>query len=445
MATGFTSRLLANACTYFMKALHHHLILCLYCSEVEVSDHTFSCRVNKSACCQLLDFHVDSWRTLSGFTHVFLCVLQLLLSCSSGFSVSTTIFVFCNSKLAGLEIVRFHGLISFDGLAVILVSGLSSGFFADVVKLLGMADAFVFTIFQLTNFFVVPLASDAINTMSTKKLARGAAASSISGSLRQKPKISLGKVKHLGDEADLSYKMPASAPSQYKNMDTSSDEKSECEINKNVSYNAGSESDGQLDSCTNTLKAKHFNSGIVNTLFLDLCDFGSVNMGLSPPVSLRPFHHPVASVKEKLCFEPTKSFALNISLLAVFGSTLYDKLKSVRSLFYKIDGFGSASTLSKFPDIIRTSFISDSSLVLAKQLAVSKNLVVNADLKKISIRSDWEIIIKEILVDLFKLVIESALVKYGKIFSIKIQLIGLWQKALVKFESFQVTDLVVFK
>ncbi|KAG9302515.1 hypothetical protein G9A89_007219 [Geosiphon pyriformis] len=196
MTTGFTSRLSANAYTYFMKALYYCLpvviqkhfysrlypsVLCLYCSEVEVSDHVFSCKIDESTHHQLLDFHVNSWRTLSGSTHASLCVLQLLSSCFSGSSMSIVLFksfvfdgwfwktisIFCNSKLAGLEIVKFmcslnlafrnnvwlvcakhyvyiekHSLILFDNLAVILVSGLSSGFSVGVVKLFGMANAF---------------------------------------------------------------------------------------------------------------------------------------------------------------------------------------------------------------------------------------------------------------------------------------------------------------
>ncbi|KAG9296040.1 hypothetical protein G9A89_011892 [Geosiphon pyriformis] len=239
--------------------------------------------------------------------------------------------------------------------------------------------------------------------MSTKKLARDVTTSSVSESLRQKPKVLLGKIKHSGDEADLTYKLPT----------------------KDMSYDAGSESDGQLDSCTNTPKAKCFDSGTVNALSLGLCDFGSAindfDMGLSPPVSLRPPHCPVVSVKKKLCFEPTKSFALDIGLLAVPRSTLCDKLKGVKSLFYKID----------------TSFTSDSSFAMAKQLAVSKNFVVNTNLKKIGIHSDRKIVIKEISVDLPKSAIKSVLVKYRKIFSIK--------KVLVEFKSSQVTDLIASK
>ncbi|KAG9304837.1 hypothetical protein G9A89_016867 [Geosiphon pyriformis] len=75
MVTGFTSRPSAYAHTYFIKTLHYHLsvavwkhlynrlypsVLCLYCSQVEVLDYAFSCKVNKFAYCQLLDSHVDS-------------------------------------------------------------------------------------------------------------------------------------------------------------------------------------------------------------------------------------------------------------------------------------------------------------------------------------------------------------------------------------------------
>ncbi|KAG9298226.1 hypothetical protein G9A89_002714 [Geosiphon pyriformis] len=265
--------------------------------------------------------------------------------------------------------------------------------------------------------------------MFMKKLVKDVTTSSVSGSLKQKSKILLGKVKHLDDKANLSFKLPMSKPSQYENIDTSSEEKLGHKMGRNLSYGTGSKSDGLLDSHTNTPKAKCFNFGTVKVLSLGSCDFGSavddVYMDLPLPVSLEPPLCSVTSVKKRLCFEPTKFFALDIGLLAVPGNTLHDKLKGVKKLFYKINSFGGASTPSKFPDIVRASFTSESSFTLAKQLAVSENLVVNADLKKISIQSDREIIIKEILVNLPKSAIELALVKYGKIFSIKMQLIVL--------------------
>ncbi|KAG9297807.1 hypothetical protein G9A89_000112 [Geosiphon pyriformis] len=194
--------------------------------------------------------------------------------------------------------------------------------------------------------------------MFIKKLARGATTSSVNGSLRQKSKVLLKKIKHLGNEADLFFKLPVSNSGWYKNMNISSNKKLGHEIGKNMDYGAGSENDGPLDSCINTSKAKCFNSDTVKTPSLGLYNFGSaindINMNLSPLVFWKP---------------------LFIHLMAVSGSTLCDKLKSVKKLFYKIDGFGGASTPSKFPGIIRASFMSEFSFALAKQLAVSENLI----------------------------------------------------------------------
>ncbi|KAG9292087.1 hypothetical protein G9A89_017987 [Geosiphon pyriformis] len=71
----------------------------------------------------------------------------------------------------------------------------------------------------------------------------------------------------------------------------------------------------------------------------------------------------------------------------------------------------------------------------AKELAICEKIVMNNNLKKISNYSDKEIVVKEIPVNLLRSVIESVFSKFGKIVSIKIQLIGLWQKALVEFED----------
>ncbi|KAG9294397.1 hypothetical protein G9A89_001902 [Geosiphon pyriformis] len=63
--------------------------------------------------------------------------------------------------------------------------------------------------------------------------------------------------------------------------------------------------------------------------------------------------------------------------------------------------------------------------------------------RKINSRTNWEVIVKEIPVDLPKLAVKSVFFKFGKIVSIKMQFIGLWQKALVEFESADVADLVL--
>ncbi|KAG9303672.1 hypothetical protein G9A89_018569 [Geosiphon pyriformis] len=194
MATGFTSRPSANARTYFMKALHHQLpvavrkhlynkcypnVLCLYCGDVESSDHVFFCKVDNSARNWILNSYVASWKALTGLSLFSLVVMQLLLSCAFDFPVFValckgfvfnnwfrkTVSVFRDPKIAGLEVVKFvrslglafrNGvwmvcakhcaymektkLIPLDGSTPVSVSGLISGFSAGVVKLLGITE-----------------------------------------------------------------------------------------------------------------------------------------------------------------------------------------------------------------------------------------------------------------------------------------------------------------
>ncbi|KAG9285147.1 hypothetical protein G9A89_004362 [Geosiphon pyriformis] len=128
---------------------------------------------------------------------------------------------------------------------------------------------------------------------------------------------------------------------------------------------------------------------------------------------------PVVSCDREIrSFISVKSFALDIELSAVPGKTVSDK-------------------------IIRSSFTSEKSLIKAREMAISKKILVNDDLRKVNSHSDWEVIVKEIPVDLPKSAIEAVFSKFGKIISIKVQLIGLWQKALVEYKSSEIADLVM--
>ncbi|KAG9301332.1 hypothetical protein G9A89_018004 [Geosiphon pyriformis] len=118
-----------------------------------------------------------------------------------------------------------------------------------------------------------------------------------------------------------------------------------------------------------------------------------------PPVGSR--------VPEKRSFILSKSFALDIELSAILGKTIGDKL--------------------------------------AREMAISEKILVNDDLRKVNSHSDREVIVKEIPVDLPKSAIEAVFSKFGKIVSIKVQLIGLWQKALVEYELSEMADLVAAK
>ncbi|KAG9303651.1 hypothetical protein G9A89_018548 [Geosiphon pyriformis] len=130
---------------------------------------------------------------------------------------------------------------------------------------------------------------------------------------------------------------------------------------------------------------------------------------------------------KKQSFNSSKFFALDIELLAVPGKTISDKLICVKKFFYHVDGFGEAFTPSKFPGIIRSSFILEFSLKKTKELAISKKILVNNEIKKVNSHLDRKVIIKKIPVDLLKSAVESVFSKFGKIVSIKIQLIGLDQ------------------
>ncbi|KAG9300289.1 hypothetical protein G9A89_011362 [Geosiphon pyriformis] len=176
MVTGYTSKALANVHTYFMKALYCQLpvavckclynkcylsILCLYCGKMKISDHVFSCKIDELTWHQILESHVNSWKSLLGLSHFFSDVLQLLLTCISDYFLSMTlfkgcvfegwfcetVFIFHDPKVVCCEVVEFtymekNGLILFDDLDFILISGLASEFSAGMVKMLGIAEAF---------------------------------------------------------------------------------------------------------------------------------------------------------------------------------------------------------------------------------------------------------------------------------------------------------------
>ncbi|KAG9296205.1 hypothetical protein G9A89_014797 [Geosiphon pyriformis] len=98
MATDFTGKRSAGACTYFMKALHYQLpmavhkclysrsypsILCLFCGGVKFSDHIFSCGFDTAIHAQLLDTYAAIWGALPGLSQSLSRLIQLMLSCAS--------------------------------------------------------------------------------------------------------------------------------------------------------------------------------------------------------------------------------------------------------------------------------------------------------------------------------------------------------------------------
>ncbi|KAG9290694.1 hypothetical protein G9A89_011657 [Geosiphon pyriformis] len=124
--------------------------------------------------------------------------------------------------------------------------------------------------------------------------------------------------------------------------------------------------DGDLDqtpkgSQVTTRKALGKPLGKIN--FLDGNDDDDVLLNVSL-VLLPPLKNLVnVSVK--------KLFALDLDLKAVEGNLAQEKLKKIRSLFSGINGFGEASTPSKFSRIIRVTFTSKSGLMKTTEKATA--------------------------------------------------------------------------
>ncbi|KAG9295134.1 hypothetical protein G9A89_006115 [Geosiphon pyriformis] len=196
MAANFMSKHTAGTRSYFMKALHHQLpvvihkhlynkcyssVVCLFCGDVEVSDHVFICISNMAVRAHLLNSHAVIWKSFSGLAWSSLCIIQLMSPGASNGVVFTTlckgvvfnswfletVSIFGDSKIAGRLVVDFvwnfclafrdevwlvhakhrtlmkkNGLIPKDSSMPVFVSGLSTTFSAGVVKLLGISEAF---------------------------------------------------------------------------------------------------------------------------------------------------------------------------------------------------------------------------------------------------------------------------------------------------------------
>ncbi|KAG9304136.1 hypothetical protein G9A89_019698 [Geosiphon pyriformis] len=194
LAAGFISVRTAGFCSYFMKGLHHQLlvavhkrlynrlysnVVCLFCKNVEVSDHVFSCLFDTADCVWLMDTCASAWEVCSGLSRFSLCVFQLLFDCAANVDVCAALYkdfvfggwfnesvsVFKDLKVASLNIVNFvhklyitfreslwlvqtkhqafmekNGLIPCDGFISISVSGLSLMLLAGMVRLLGITD-----------------------------------------------------------------------------------------------------------------------------------------------------------------------------------------------------------------------------------------------------------------------------------------------------------------
>ncbi|KAG9299064.1 hypothetical protein G9A89_020377 [Geosiphon pyriformis] len=118
-----------------------------------------------------------------------------------------------------------------------------------------------------------------------------------------------------------------------------------------------------------------------------------------------------------------KFFALDIDLVAIAGKSSQEKSNFIKKIFSSVNGFGVASTPSKFGGIIHVTFTSEKAMMATANLANECGVVVNTDLKYSGYnRTNRAIVLKEISVGTFIEAVCAAVSKFGIIKSIKMQL-----------------------
>ncbi|KAG9285640.1 hypothetical protein G9A89_009280 [Geosiphon pyriformis] len=128
------------------------------------------------------------------------------------------------------------------------------------------------------------------------------------------------------------------------------------------------------------------NIGLISSETGDTTESESINMEEECLVEETSFNYGEGSALAVELSPPVKNlvnvfvckfFALDIGLDKITGKLSQEKLAVVRKLFSKVNGFGRASTPSKFAGIIRATFTSELSLVQASKKAEEAKILVN--------------------------------------------------------------------
>ncbi|KAG9307608.1 hypothetical protein G9A89_023173 [Geosiphon pyriformis] len=262
--------------------------------------------------------------------------------------------------------------------------------------------------------------------MSKKKAPKGVFYGFTSGFFFQKKKVILGNIKHSDDERDISLSKSGSGDNVY------SDVKSLSGDDEDVSMSGANINTGAVFG-----SPLHFSNFSI--------DDNKVVLPLHLPISLNKKWIDPKIIKTSMEMSIKKLFALDIDFLAIKEKLAMAKTQLVRKIFSSINGFGGATISSKFEEIIKSIFTSKKSMKIATLLAREKGINVNSDLKRQGIRSDQAVIIKEISINTPKYMIIAAVSEFGEIKSIKIQLIGMWQKAIMEFTELDQANLLASK
>ncbi|KAG9292463.1 hypothetical protein G9A89_002947 [Geosiphon pyriformis] len=149
---------------------------------------------------------------------------------------------------------------------------------------------------------------------------------------------------------------------------------------------------------------------------------------------------------KKVLKKPLNFFALDIDFVIITEKSSQEKLSFVRKLFSGVNSFGGVSTSSKFGEIIWATFTSKKAMMTVGKLANNRNVVINTDLKHSNNNHmNWAIVMKKISVRTSMEAVHAAISEFRLIKSIKIQLVSLWQKAIVELEDQNQADLLASK
>ncbi|KAG9298402.1 hypothetical protein G9A89_000401 [Geosiphon pyriformis] len=128
--------------------------------------------------------------------------------------------------------------------------------------------------------------------------------------------------------------------------------------------------------------------GPVGGLFDYNIDENDGPLSLSLKISLEKKWVDPKIVKSQVEVSVRKFFALNINLSAVKEKLAMAKTYFIRKILSLVNGFGRATTSSKFEGIIQSMFTSKKSMKIAILLAREKEIIVNSNLKKQGIHSN---------------------------------------------------------
>ncbi|KAG9295516.1 hypothetical protein G9A89_013545 [Geosiphon pyriformis] len=278
--------------------------------------------------------------------------------------------------------------------------------------------------------------------MSKKKTLKDAFYGLADGFFSQKKKVVLGNIKHSDNEKNISLKKSELGNNVFSDVNSLSGNNKSANI---TGINIGS----LLGLAFNTFKTKWFNTGAnfgspLSSSNFDIDD-NEITLSFHVNFSLEKKWIDPKITKVPVKIPVRKSFALDINLSAVKKNLVTAKTQLIRKMFLTINSFGGATTPSKFEEIIRSTFTFEKNMIKVTSLTRKKRIDVNNNLKRQGMRSDQTVIIKEIPMNTSKDMIIATVSKFGEIKSIKIQLIGMWQKAVVEFAELGQTDLLASK